>query len=164
MTHLRAGVVARPRRAEDRPFCSWTLERQKRCRYHSNVKLFYSASDRGVWSLGSKLILKERSSGPPNFKAINIQFLQATTTIPIPDVVQEWNDADGRYFIITRRMPGQPLNEVWASMSAVEKDGVAGQTARFLEQLRDLCSLRMQSLDGSPLFGNFLFLGNNGGI
>lgn len=42
--------------------CSWTTERQKGCRYESHVKLFNGCSDRGVWSLGSQLILKERGA------------------------------------------------------------------------------------------------------
>ncbi len=55
-----------------------------------------------------------------------MRFLLTITTIPMPGIVQEWNDIDGRYFIITERVSGQPLNEAWASMSAVERDGVVG--------------------------------------
>jgi hypothetical protein len=37
------------------------------CRYQSHVNLFYGVSNRGVWSLGSNLILKERSTEPVVF-------------------------------------------------------------------------------------------------
>ena len=70
--------------------CSWTPERQNRCRYDSHVKLFYGVSDRGVWSLGSQFILKERSSNPPNFEASNIRFLKEKTSIPVPTIIEDW--------------------------------------------------------------------------
>ncbi|KAL4943752.1 hypothetical protein BDV06DRAFT_189133 [Aspergillus oleicola] len=38
--------------------CSWTPKQQSQCYYTSNVKLFYGASTRGTWSIGSDMILK----------------------------------------------------------------------------------------------------------
>lgn len=137
--------------------CSWTSERQDSCGYDSHVKLFYGVSDRGVWSLGSNLILKERSDSPPNFEAENIRYLTEKTTIPVPVIVEEWSEENGRYFIITKRIRGEPLSAVWGSMSTAERDRVAKQTADFLLQLRQLRSPRMQSLGGRPIFSAFLF-------
>lgn len=92
--------------------CSWTAECQNSCRYNSHVKTFYGISDRGVWSLGSQFILKERSSTPPNFEAKNIQFLKEKTSIPVPTIVKDWREDDGRYFMLTERICGEPLNTV----------------------------------------------------
>lgn len=39
--------------------CGWTMFKQKRCDYSSHVNLFYSASQLGVWSIGSDVILKD---------------------------------------------------------------------------------------------------------
>jgi hypothetical protein len=69
--------------------CSWTANRQNSCRYSGSVKLFYGISDRGVWSLGSQFILKERSSTPPNIEAENIQFLKEETSIPVLTIVKD---------------------------------------------------------------------------
>lgn len=137
--------------------CSWTSERQDSCQYDSHVKLFYGVSDRGVWSLGSNLILKERSDSPPNFEAENIRYLKEKTTIPVPVIVEEWSEENGRYFIITKRIRGEPLSAVWGSMPTAERDRVAKQTADFLHQLRQLRSPQMQSLGGRPIFSAFLF-------
>ncbi|WEW61597.1 hypothetical protein PRK78_007088 [Emydomyces testavorans] len=137
--------------------CSWTSERQDSCSYKSHIKLFYGVSDRGAWSLGSKFILKERSSKPPNFEARNIRFLREHTTIPVPAVVAEWNEDNGRYFILTERIRGDTLSAVWPKLSAAEKERIAKQTAEYLLQLRQLCSPQMQSLDGQPLYSAFLF-------
>ncbi|KAF2195833.1 kinase-like protein [Zopfia rhizophila CBS 207.26] len=114
--------------------CSWTSERQGSCRYDSHVKLFYGVSDRRVWSLGSNFILKERSNQPPNFEARNIQFLKENTTIPVPTVVEEWNEENERYFMLTKRIRGDALNT-----------------------LRQLHSPHMQSLGEQLLYSAFLF-------
>jgi aminoglycoside phosphotransferase len=137
--------------------CGWSSQRQKSCCYDSHVKLFYGVSDRGAWALGSKFILKERSNSPPNFEAKNIRFLSNNTTIPIPSVVDEWTEQDGRYFELTKRIPGEPLSAVWATMSLSDKERVAKQTAEYVLQLRQLQSAQIQSLGGQPVYSTFLF-------
>lgn len=137
--------------------CSWSPDRQSKCFYNSHVKLFYEASNRGAWSLGSKLILKERSADPPNFEVSNTAFLKSKTSIPLPDILDDWQEDDGAYFILARRMPGQPLSEAWSTMSTADRERVAKQTAEYLTQLRGLQSDKMQSLGGKPLYDAFLF-------
>lgn len=89
--------------------CSWTPERQGQCRYNSNVKLFYGVSDRGVWSLGSTHILKERGNSPPTYEERNLQLLKEETSIPVPTIVRTWRE-DDRCFLFMERIPGQPLS------------------------------------------------------
>ncbi|KAF7713975.1 Uncharacterized protein PECH_003952 [Penicillium ucsense] len=137
--------------------CSWSPTRQSHCRYHSHVKLFYSAGNRGAWSLGSKFILKERDNNPPNNETSNIRFLTERTSIPIPQVVEEWTEDDGTHFLLTKRIPGQCLEEAWPTLSAEDKERVAKQTAEYLMQLRDLRSDRMECLGGTPLHSAFMF-------
>lgn len=137
--------------------CSWTSRRQGSCCYESHVKLIYSVSDRGVWSLGSNFILKERSNNAPNFEAENIQFLKKSTEIPVPIIIEEWKDYNERYFMLTKRIEGEALSTVWATMSAAEKEHVAKQTADYLCQLRKLQSPRLQSIREQPLYSAFLF-------
>lgn len=137
--------------------CTWSAEKQSHCSYKSNVSLFYSASDRGVWSLGSQFILKERSTEPPSFETANLEFLSSNTKIPIPKVIKEWTEADGSYFQIMERMKGQPLEQAWPSMSETDRERVAKQTAEYLMELRGLTSDRMESLGGKPLYNGFLF-------
>ncbi|KAL2757919.1 hypothetical protein ACRALDRAFT_207150 [Sodiomyces alcalophilus JCM 7366] len=138
--------------------CSWSNERQDGCRYHSNVKLFYGVSDRGVWSVGNRLVVKERSAAPPNLEAKNVKFLEANTTIPVPTIVEQWTEHD-RYFLVARRIPGEPLNVAWPTL---ERDRLAKQTADYLDQLRHLTSPRIQSLDGEPVYSAFLFRADHG--
>lgn len=107
--------------------------------------------------MGSNLILKERSSEPPNFETSNIRFLASRTSIPTPKVIEEWQEDDGAYFLLTRRIQGQPLSELWPTMSWADKERVAKQTAEYLMQLRELRSDRMESIGGQPLYSAFLF-------
>jgi len=138
------------------PACSWSPERQDACRYHSHIKLFYSNSDRAIWSLGSKLIVKERSVAPPNSEARNTRFLKANTTIPVPNIIREWSEGD-RYFMISERVQGEPLSTAWPKMTITERQRVAMQTADYLGQLRKLQSNRIETLGGEPVYSAFLF-------
>ncbi|KAJ0421477.1 kinase-like domain-containing protein [Aspergillus carlsbadensis] len=136
--------------------CSWTAERQKHCSYESHVKLFYEAGDRGLWSLGSRLILKDRGASLPTFEVPNIQFVRDQTSIPVPTVVDSWEEG-GRALIFMKRVPGVPLIEAWPSLSTPEKEHIARQTADYLLQLRELQCDKMQALGGHPIYSNFLF-------
>lgn len=70
--------------------CSWTPARQDRCSYTSHVKLFYDAHDRGVWSIGSDTILKERPHGGPKIEVKILDHLATHTNIPVPKVLHHW--------------------------------------------------------------------------
>ncbi|KAK4071302.1 hypothetical protein Purlil1_13469 [Purpureocillium lilacinum] len=136
--------------------CSWNQERQESCRYNSHIKLFYGVSDRGVWAIGSNLIIKEMSDSPPNYEAVNTRFIQDQTSIPVPEIVQEWTE-NGRYFLITKRVTGTPLNEAWPTMSESDKESIAKQVVDYLCQLRNLRSDSIQALNGEPVYSAFLF-------
>ncbi|KAJ5934558.1 hypothetical protein N7466_004105 [Penicillium verhagenii] len=136
--------------------CSWTAERQRDCNYDSCLKLFYEAGDRGVWSLGSNFILKDRGSRLPTSEVPNIQFVQEQTSIPVPTVIESWKEGD-HTLILMRRIPGEPLSKPWPKLSTDQKERIAQQTAGYLQQLRKLQSDKIQSLSGGPVFSNFLF-------
>ncbi|MCJ1368257.1 hypothetical protein MMC16_007399 [Acarospora aff. strigata] len=137
--------------------CGLTSELGDSCNYPSHVKLFYGASDRGAWALGSKFILKERSAIPPNDEAVNINYIQQNTCIPVPKIVKDWKDSDDRYFILMERIEGETLADVWPKMSIADKERVADQAAKCLLQLRKLQSSSMGSLEGHPVYSAFLF-------
>ncbi|KAI1839556.1 hypothetical protein JX266_014232 [Neoarthrinium moseri] len=138
--------------------CGWTTRCQESCNYNSHVKLFYGVSDRGVWSIGTKWIVKERSNNsPPNFEAQNIRFLQSNTTIPVPTILDESSETDESHIILMKRIHGATLKAVWVNMSTAERDHVASQTAECLAQLRQLHADRVGGLDNQPIYSAFLF-------
>jgi hypothetical protein len=67
------GVAETGSRSEEGcPACSWTKAKQDRCGYSSHVKLFYGASNRGAWAIGSAVILKERPDLQPRNEVKNM--------------------------------------------------------------------------------------------
>lgn len=106
--------------------------------------------------MGTKLVIKERSVGPPNFEAQNLRFLQANTTIPTPNIITDWSEGS-RYFMVNERLSGEPLDSAWPRMSTTERHRVAKQTADYLNQLRQLHSTRIEGLKGEPIYSAFLF-------
>ena len=136
--------------------CSWSAERQQRSLYNSHVKLFYSMGDRGAWSLGNRIILKERDFAESNNEIVNCRFLSQSTTLPVPEIIEHWNEV-GRSFILSRRVPGQTLEAAWPSLSPDDRERIAIQTAAYLKQLRLIQSSRMQCLEGKPIYSALLF-------
>ncbi|KAF7585502.1 hypothetical protein BBP40_010799 [Aspergillus hancockii] len=108
------------------PACSWTTSKQKCCDYTSYVKLFYGARDRGVWSLGSDYILKERPNRVPRLEVDNIRFIKQHTTIPVLQVVKDWVDDSNRYFVLMERAKSQTLDKAWATLSPVPEQTYRG--------------------------------------
>lgn len=99
--------------------CGWTLDKAKQCHYTSHLNLFYGASTRGAWSIGSDVILKDRPDEGPKAKVEvkTLNFLATYTDVPVPKVLRDWVDRDGRYFILNERIDGQTLEEAWPSLS-----------------------------------------------
>lgn len=57
--------------------CGWTTEQQDQCFYSSHAKLFYGASRRGLWSIGSDVIMKESPDEGPKTELITLNHLAA---------------------------------------------------------------------------------------
>ncbi|KAL6230708.1 hypothetical protein BDW75DRAFT_234194 [Aspergillus navahoensis] len=110
----------------------------------AQVKLFYEAGD-------------HRGASLPTFEVPNILFIQEQTSIPVPTVVESWEEGQ-HTLILMKRIPGEPpLSRVWPNLSADEKESIAKQTAEYLLELRKLQSDHIQALGGRPVYSNFLF-------
>lgn len=140
--------------------CGWTSEKQRCCSYKSHVCLFYGAGSRGVWSLGSQYILRDRENDPPDYDPQNTRFLQEHTKIPVPSTVLEWDEPDKSCLRVVKRIDGVTLKEAWPSLSETEKHDIVKQTYSCLEQLRSLQSSKIESIDHRPLYDSLLFGGH----
>ncbi|KAL3471769.1 kinase-like domain-containing protein [Aspergillus californicus] len=74
----------------------------------------------------------------------------------MPEIIADWEE-DGRYFTIAKRIPGKPLSEAWETMSEDQRESVAKETAKFLLELREIHSDKIQMLGGKPVYDGFLF-------
>lgn len=140
--------------------CGWTSTKQKQCHYSSHLKLFYGASQRGVWTIGSDVILKDRPDeglkAKVEVKILN--YLATHTDIPVPKVLRDWVDHDGRYFVMTERIRGQTLEEAWPSLSKPQKVAIADQVVEVRKQLRSVISPSIECVDHSPCYSHFTIL------
>ncbi|PTU21422.1 hypothetical protein P175DRAFT_0544761 [Aspergillus ochraceoroseus IBT 24754] len=137
--------------------CGWSVDQQDQCFYSSHVKLFYGASRRGVWSIGSEVIMKERSDEGPKNEVKTLQYLESYPDIPVPKVLRDWVDSNGRYFVLQERIQGQTLEQAWPSLSETQKLAIADQVIGVRNQLRQITSNSIQSVDQSPCFPSLLF-------
>ncbi|PWY78811.1 kinase-like protein [Aspergillus eucalypticola CBS 122712] len=143
--------------------CNWTPERQNHCNYKSHLNVFYESGNRGIWSIGSKVILKDHGPNHPTPEVPNIHFVQDRTSIPVPTIIKSWEEEeeDKHTLTLMRRIPGEPLRKDWSKLTPKEKENVAKQVAEYLQQLRTLQSDKIQCLGGRPVFSNLLFKNNS---
>lgn len=76
----------------------------------------------------------------------------------VPTMVADWEEENGRCFLLSKRIEGQTLDVAWPNMTTDDKERVARQTAGCILRLRDFQSPQMQSLGGQPIYSGFLFL------
>lgn len=136
--------------------CGWQ-DKQSRCCYTSHVKLFYGAHDRGVWSIGSDLILKERPNQGPKSEVKALQLLAAHPNIPAPEVIFDWVDRNERYFMLQKRIEGETLEKVWPSLSGDQKVTIASQVTGICKHLQSITSSSIESVDRSACSPTLLF-------
>ena len=132
-------------------------KQQEQCSYLSHVKLFYGASQRGVWSIGSNVILKERPDEGPKTEVTTLKYLANHPEIPVPKVLRDWVDADGRYFVLTGRIKGQTLEEAWSSLSELQRTAIADQVVKIRNRLRAITSPSIQRVDQASPYPGLLF-------
>lgn len=141
--------------------CGWTCEQQRRCSYASSLQLFYGAHDRGVWSIGSDIILKEKPESSNKNEASSISHVTETTTIPVPNIIREWVDTNNRHFVLMDRVKGHTLESIWPDLRPGERVKIARQTAAYINQLRSDQSSRIEGIDDEPVYSGWLFLQGN---
>ncbi|KAJ5718245.1 kinase-like protein [Penicillium malachiteum] len=137
--------------------CGWSTKEQKCCSYESHVKLFYGASTRGTWSIGSDVILKERPDDGPKTEVTTLKFLDSYPEIPVPKVLRDWVDGDGRYFVLTERMKGETLEKAWSSLLDTQKISITDEVIAIRKHLQSITSDSMQGVDGNAANMGLLF-------
>ncbi|RAL11737.1 aminoglycoside phosphotransferase family protein [Aspergillus homomorphus CBS 101889] len=149
-------------RRDDRPddkdkqciACGWPLVSY--C-YNSHVRLIYSGDDRGVWKIGTDMVLKERGpeEGLRSEREI-AKLLVQCPEIPAPKLLHDWVDRRGRYFILEEQVQGEPLHKVWSKLSAGQKTAIADQVVQACQKLRTFTSQSIESVNGGPCYPPFI--------
>jgi aminoglycoside phosphotransferase (APT) family kinase protein len=82
----------------------------------------------------------------------NMNFVRKHTSIPVPEVFDEYDTTDGRHCIIMSYIPGTPLQEAWPNMLDESKSSIVEQLIGYIHELRQLKGESISSASGSPTF------------
>jgi aminoglycoside phosphotransferase len=116
----------------------------------------YRHSDRVVYNVRNRYILKRTSYSSHNSEAATHEYIGRNSTVPVPYVYAEWLSSDRRYhFLLEARVPGYTLADCWRELSLNAKLNIAQQVVRYMVQLSDLASsTQMETVSGKRLPNN----------
>ena len=108
-------------------------------------------------SLGGRhiLLLNDRRVAKLGFnisphETDNMRFVRKHTSIPVPEVFDEYDTSDGRHCIIMSHIPGTPLQKAWPDMPDEFKSSIVEQLIVYIHELRQLKGESVSSASGSP--------------
>lgn len=78
---------------------------------YSCTRAMPNTSRRGVWLIGSDAILKERPDERPKNEVITPSDLAVHPYIPVPKILRDWVDSNGRYLVLQERIQSQALKQ-----------------------------------------------------
>ena len=120
----------------------------------AGFQIIAASPSRRVWSLGHDFIVKEwlcphDYDGAVEARASRL-LRDRGVDIPVPAVKMHWKDGDWA-FIVSQRLPGRPLSEIWDGLADEDRDRVAKQTADMIAGFRSIESELCSALDGGPV-------------
>ena len=83
-------------------------------------------------------------------EADNMNFIRKHTSIPVPEVFDEYDTSDGRHCIIMSRIPGTTLQEAWPTLSDESRSSIVEQLVGYIHELRQIKGESISSASGSP--------------
>ncbi|KAI2619496.1 hypothetical protein GGS26DRAFT_325885 [Hypomontagnella submonticulosa] len=124
--------------------------------FKSSLKLGYNDPETHTWLIGDKYVMNEATdSESPEYTDVTLalaaEFLRRSTRVPIPNVIAGWKE-NGKVITIAERAPGQRLYDIWWDLQTSERERIAKEVARHMDQWRRLTSDRISSLGGGPVW------------
>lgn len=134
-------------------YCGFKVEFEKYTSFEPSLKVVYSAVTRGVWTVGTKYVLKGRNIDDPFPYDCNaaLEIVDKNTTIPVPIIAMQWIDGK-KVYTLMKRIPGQSLESLIDQKAVThdDKDRYARETAAYLNQLHRLTADTVKWFDGKP--------------
>jgi serine/threonine protein kinase len=84
-------------------------------------------------STAVKFGIKARS-----YEAATMRYIRQHTSIPVPDIFDVWMQEDGSPVIVMEWVNGKTLDTAWPMLSLEDKQLIANQLKRYLDELRTL--------------------------
>jgi hypothetical protein len=143
--------------------CGWRTNNQLGSGYGSRIRIIMSRNNRGLWALGSQLLLKDIPNdihGPGN-DYITHRWLrsQPGLNIPLLDRMELLSKpTDKTYLLLMSRAEGEPLSDLWYELQPEQKEDLIDQLSLIFKQLRQFTALGAQTVEGGKL--DDLLIGN----
>ncbi|KAI1491609.1 hypothetical protein F5X96DRAFT_630706 [Biscogniauxia mediterranea] len=122
--------------------------------FKSCLRLSYNDPQTHRWSLGNRYVMTETMDAHPERTEVPIvevtAIIRRMTPVPVPNIIAGWKE-DGKVIIIAERIPGQRLYDIWWHLSQSDRERIAKQVARYVDQWRRCRSDRISSLNGGPV-------------
>ncbi|KAI1638469.1 hypothetical protein F4809DRAFT_254402 [Biscogniauxia mediterranea] len=122
--------------------------------FKSCLRLSYNDPQTHRWFLGNRYIMTETMDAHPERTEVPIvevtAIIRRMTPVPVPNIIAGWKE-NGKVIIIAERIPGQRLYDIWWHLSQSERERIAKQVARYVDQWRRCRSDRISSLNGGPV-------------
>lgn len=134
--------------------CGWSTNDQLGSTYCSRVRILMSRNNRGLWALGSQLLLKDIPEGAVGNDYVTYRWLRSQPGLEIPllDRMELLSKpTDKTYLLLMSRAEGEPLSETWFTLSPEQKEDLRDQLFIILKQLRNLTAPGPQTADGGEL-------------
>ena len=78
-------------------------------------------------------------------------------SVPVPEAIHSWHDKElERIFIITRRVHGKMLDDIWHSLKLENQKQVAKELATYTKLLAEITAPAFQDVEGHHLANRFL--------
>lgn len=108
-----------------------------------------------VWALGDNAFCKVHAwCEGLELEANTIRFVQETAPeVPVPEVLYSWVDRDmSRAFLITRKVRGKTLEQIWPWLSTPQRMRIADSVAGYCEVLAASTSSRFETVSGCGVY------------
>ncbi|KAF1918312.1 kinase-like domain-containing protein [Ampelomyces quisqualis] len=135
--------------------CGWNKYHELCTSYTPRVRILHTKQNSGLWFLGNDWLLWDRKTSKTTGNDYLVhKFLkeQGSQDIPLVKEMHHFGEAGDTFqFTVMSRAKGEPLCNVWTSLSPEVKKGYAKQVAAALRELRQHTSPIPRRLDGGPL-------------
>ncbi len=122
-------------------------------------RIHVGGTSAAVWCLGEDTFCKAHAwIEGLELEANNLRFVtEKLPDVAIPEVLYTWIDRDiNRTFLLTKRVEGQVLDDVWPRLSTLQRREIADYIARVCVTLADNTSSRLETITGCGIYEPYL--------
>ncbi|KAI1370920.1 hypothetical protein F4677DRAFT_436993 [Hypoxylon crocopeplum] len=123
--------------------------------FKSSLRLNYNDPETHTWFIGDKYVMTETVDEQPNEIDVTLsqvtELIKKSTRVPVPNVVAGWRE-NGKVITIAERAPGQRLYDIWWNLQNDERERIAREVGRYIDQWRRNTADRISSLSGGSVW------------